>query len=51
MSISDMNHIANSKIIDKISADVLRPVRQNRTFIIWMGFLGIALIICLYAYT
>ena len=51
MTRSDSNHIANSAVIDKIAPDILGPVRQNKTFILWMGFLGIALTVCLYAYT
>jgi Ni/Fe-hydrogenase subunit HybB-like protein len=37
--------------IDEISSDILRPVRINTSFIIWMGFLFIALAACLFAYT
>ncbi len=44
-------HPENSKITDRISADILRSVRQNKGFIIWMGFLTLALACCLYAYT
>ncbi len=36
---------------DKITSDLLRPIRLNIGFKIWMGFLGISLIVCLYAYT
>ena len=35
---------------DKITSDLLRPIRLNKSFIIWMGVLGISLLICLYAY-
>jgi molybdopterin-containing oxidoreductase family membrane subunit len=35
---------------DKITSDLLRHIRLNKGFIIWMGVLGIALIICLIAY-
>jgi len=51
MTKSDSNHIANSAVIAKIAPDILGPVRQNKAFILWMGFLGIALLACLYAYT
>jgi Ni/Fe-hydrogenase subunit HybB-like protein len=37
--------------LEKVSADILRPVRINIGFIIWLGFLFVALAICLYAYT
>jgi molybdopterin-containing oxidoreductase family membrane subunit len=36
---------------DKITTDLLRPIRMNKAFILWMGVLGVALVICLYAYT
>ena len=36
---------------DKITADLLRPIRLNKAFILWMGVLGVSLLICLYAYT
>ena len=36
---------------DKMTSDLLRPIRLNRSFMIWMGVLGILLVICLYAYT
>ncbi len=36
---------------DKITTDLLRPIRLNKAFVLWMGFLGISLVICLYAYT
>jgi len=36
---------------EKITADLLRPIRLNRAFILWMGVLGVSLLICLYAYT
>ena len=35
---------------EKIITDLLRPIRMNKSFIIWMGFLGVSLVICLYAY-
>jgi Polysulphide reductase len=36
---------------DKIISDLLRSVRLNKSFVIWIAFLGISLVICLYAYT
>ena len=36
---------------DKITTDLLRPIRLNKAFIAWMGFLSVSLVICLYAYT
>jgi Ni/Fe-hydrogenase subunit HybB-like protein len=38
------------KQLDKITDDILRPVRFNLSFKIWMGFLTISLLICIYAY-
>jgi Ni/Fe-hydrogenase subunit HybB-like protein/mono/diheme cytochrome c family protein len=37
--------------IDRISSDLLRTVRLNRSFLMWMAFLFGALAICLYGYT
>jgi Ni/Fe-hydrogenase subunit HybB-like protein len=37
--------------LDRISADILRPLGMNRKFHIWMAFLSIVLIFCLYRYT
>lgn len=36
---------------DKISHDLTSHIRINKGFLIWMGFLTVALLICLYAYT
>jgi len=38
------------KKLDSIAADILRPVGITQGFIIWMGFLGISLLACIYAY-
>src|ERR1035437_2039231 len=38
------------KQLDKITDDILKPVRFNMSFKIWMGFLTISLLICIYAY-
>ena len=40
----------HNKKLDSIAADILRPVGITQGFIIWMGFLGIALAACIYAY-
>ena len=36
--------------IDKITTDLLSSIRLNKSFMIWMGFLGVSLFICLGAY-
>ena len=36
--------------INKITADLLRPIRMNNAFKLWMTVLMVALVICLYAY-
>jgi molybdopterin-containing oxidoreductase family membrane subunit len=36
--------------IDKITTDLLRPIRLNKGFMAWMGFLGVSLVVCLSAY-
>jgi len=36
---------------DRITTDLLRPIRLNKAFIAWMGLLSVSLVICLYAYT
>lgn len=38
------------KKLDSIAADILRPVGITQGFIVWMGFLGISLMGCIYAY-
>jgi molybdopterin-containing oxidoreductase family membrane subunit len=35
---------------EKITADILQPVGITKGFLVWMGFLLIALTVCLYAY-
>ena len=40
----------HNKKLDSIAADILRPVGITQGFIVWMGFLGIALAACIYAY-
>lgn len=36
---------------DKITSDLLRHIRLNKSFIIWLGVLGVAFLVCIYAYT
>jgi Ni/Fe-hydrogenase subunit HybB-like protein len=38
------------KKLDSIAADILRPVGISKGFLIWMGFLIISLMGCIYAY-
>jgi len=35
---------------DKITSDLLKPIRLNKSFMLWMGFLGVSLLVCLGAY-
>lgn len=35
---------------EKITSDLLRSIRLNKSFLVWVGFLGTALLVCLYAY-
>ncbi len=37
--------------INSLAADILKNVRINTGFLLWMGFLGTLLVVCLYAYT
>jgi molybdopterin-containing oxidoreductase family membrane subunit len=39
------------KTNEKVVNDLLRPIGYGKGFLIWMSFLTIALLICLYAYT
>ncbi len=45
------NNPEEQRKIDSIAADVLRNVRINKGFILWMGFLLTLLALCLLAYT
>lgn len=45
------SNVYDTSLLDKISTDILRPVRLNKGFIIWMGILLAGLAACLYAYT
>jgi molybdopterin-containing oxidoreductase family membrane subunit len=44
------NNPGDQKKIDSIAGDILRNVRINRTFLLWMGFLATMLALCLAAY-
>ncbi len=37
--------------LDKITSDLLRHIRMNKSFVLWLSFLGLALVVCIYAYT
>jgi Ni/Fe-hydrogenase subunit HybB-like protein len=37
--------------VDRFAADILKPVRINRAFILWIGFLFVALAVCLVVYS
>ena len=41
----------NKPTIDKITSDLTHHIRINKSFLIWMGFLTVSLIACLYAYS
>ena len=41
----------HNKKLDFIAADILRPVGITQGFLVWMGFLTIALMGCIYAYS
>jgi Ni/Fe-hydrogenase subunit HybB-like protein len=47
---NDISGLKKEKI-EMVAADILRPVRINKGFILWLGFLFIALAICLYMYS
>ncbi len=40
----------NPETLDRVATDLLRPVGPSRGFTIWMSFLVLALLACLYAY-
>jgi len=48
-----VNHYRNAESgkIDRIASDLLRTVRLNKSFLIWMAFLFCALAVCLFGYT
>lgn len=51
MSMTFLKSDKDNKKLESIAADILRPVRINKGFIIWMAFLFAAFAICIYAYT
>ena len=51
MKRSDVNtDFIKDKRLDSIAGDILKPVGINRGFMIWMGFLTVSLLACIYAY-
>ena len=51
MATSAAKPIFNETLLEKASSDILRNVRINKSFLIWMAFLVVTLAACLYAYT
>ncbi len=49
MSMAEFNNSSNNHL-KSLATDLYRTVRLNRGFHIWMAFLTITLIVCLYAY-
>lgn len=47
---SDKKFLARPEIMNKVSDDLLKPVQANRSFVLWMMFLTMSLVVCLYAY-
>jgi len=41
----------NKLTLEKITSDLTHHIRINKGFVIWMGFLTVSLLICLYAYS
>ena len=41
----------NKMTFDKITSDLTHHIRINKGFLIWMGFLTVSLLVCLYAYS
>lgn len=41
----------NKMNFDKITSDLTHHIRINKGFLIWMGFLTVSLLVCLYAYS
>lgn len=41
----------NKLTFDKITTDLTHHIRINKGFLIWMGFLSVSLLVCLYAYS
>ncbi len=44
-------HSFDSSVLEKVSSDVLRNIRLNRSFLLWTGFLILAFAACIGAYT
>ncbi len=51
MTVSHSGSTRYRERVESISQDILRNVRINRGFILWMGFLTAALAACLFAYS
>jgi Ni/Fe-hydrogenase subunit HybB-like protein len=52
MSKSEVNtKFLQGNKLDSIATDILRPVGISKGFIIWMGFLTVSLLVCIYAYS
>lgn len=45
-----MMNYDNNEYLDSIATDILRPVGINKGFKIWMGFLTVILLACIYAF-
>ncbi|MFZ4521105.1 MAG: NrfD/PsrC family molybdoenzyme membrane anchor subunit [Bacteroidales bacterium] len=41
----------NKLTFDRITSDLTHHIRINKGFLVWMGFLTISLLVCLYAYS
>lgn len=50
MSITFIKSENNNPKLEAAASDILRPVRINKGFIVWMGFLVTAFAACLFAY-
>jgi molybdopterin-containing oxidoreductase family membrane subunit len=51
MDVSIFTSDSYRKKLDSVSADILKNVRINKGFVLWMGFLFTLLALCLYAYS
>lgn len=50
MSIQHSTPKYNEARLNKVAADILRPVRISNGFLAWISFLALALLVCFYAY-
>jgi Ni/Fe-hydrogenase subunit HybB-like protein len=41
----------NKPTLEKITSDLTHHIRINKSFLAWMGFLTVSLLVCVYAYT